>query len=527
MSNDTQNIEAKNAILKMGKDTSLLFIGTSIGILFNFIIRIILARMYTPEDYGLFNLYYSFLFLFSSIGTFGLMNGISRNISYFYGKNDIKKVNSIILLGIILGLFFGIIVGGILFISSYQFASKFSNNNIFILYLKIASLTIPFWVLLNILISVFRGFQRIKEKIIFFDILRNILFFVLIVFIGITSLSMTYVIFFNALSIIIPTFLLLLYFIYIKNSKLIKKSTIELGVIKTLLIFSIPLFLVDILQNVLTWIDTIMIGLLKTTEAVAHYNAAKPLGTFISLGLTVSLFIYIPLATKLYAIKDYKTMNITYVSITKWLSFITLPLFLTFFLLPKQIILLSFGSNYLQGAAVLRIISLAFFFNNLTGPNGATLTALGKVNFLMLASFATAILNILFNWLLIPLFGISGAAIATLFSMIIVNLIRILILYQKSGIHSIKLSIFKPIVFLIILFSVIIIPIQHFYELSLSLIGFVPIFIVSTLISIILFKSITKQDIEIIADFSNSIIKNKKGQKIISYFLKKLEIYIS
>ena len=82
---------------------------------------------------------------------------------------------------------------------------------------------------------------------------------------------------------------------------------------------------------------------------------------------------------------------------------------------------------------------------SLLGPNGATLIALGHSRFIFGATLATAIMNIILNILLIPPLGIIGAAIASVVSITVVNLIRSLRLYQLSRVQPLSKNLLKPV----------------------------------------------------------------------------------
>lgn len=129
---------------------------------------------------------------------------------------------------------------------------------------------------------------------------------------------------------------------------------------------------------------------------------------------------------------------------TKWLAFITLPIFLVLFLFPEVILNLFFSTTYVPAALVLRILSLDFIINNLLGPNGATLIAMGHTQFLMWATLATAILNIVVNIPLIPPMGTVAAAIASAVSPMLVNIIRTARVYSLCQAQPLSKKLLKP-----------------------------------------------------------------------------------
>jgi len=103
-----------------------------------------------------------------------------------------------------------------------------------------------------------------------------------------------------------------------------------------------------------------------------------------------------------------------------------------------------FGASYAPAAAALRILSLGFIVNNFLGPNESSLIALGKARFMMWTTLATAALNIGLNIVLIPPFGIVGAAIAFVASVTSINLVRCGKLYSLSKAQPLSRNLLKP-----------------------------------------------------------------------------------
>ena len=486
---------------KVAKGAGVLFFAMIMGIFFNFVARVIIARFYTPDDYGLFNLFFTVLSIFAGVGMLGLGNGIQRFIGYYSGSREKNKIKAVERWGLLIGIISGISFGIFLFIIAPWIAPMISKTNVFVDYLRIAAVSIPFYVILNILISVFRGHQRIKERILFYDLGTNIIFLVFSFIIGILSLPFIGIIWSMFAASAVMSISFFIYYIGKKESLSINAGSylFTLPMAKKILIFSLPLLLVDILQEVLGWTDTLMIGYYLTESAVGYYNVAKPLSIFISTGLTVSSFIYSPLVASLYSQRKFNENKEIFSILTKWICFLTLPIAMIFFFYPKEVIYFSFGADYLPAAITLQILTITFFINNFMGPNGSTLTAYGKTKYLMYSTTIAAGLNIILNILLIPIYGIIGAAIATGISIILVNIIRSYKLYSISGVHSLKPDNYKPVISTILLGSIIaisvgIIPIPGIMQVILTYC----LLLIVLLLMIFITHSISNQDIQLI-----------------------------
>lgn len=448
----------------------------------------------------------------------GLTNGISRFIGYYIGSGEKFKIKEIEVWGIILGVISGIFFGAILFIIAPYIAPIFSENELFIGYLKIAAITIPFYTILTVLISIFRGHHRAQEKIFFYDVGRNLLFFLFSFLTGIFALPFVGIIWSMFLSTGIMSISIVIY--YLINQKTILKRLrfliIKRSIGKKILLFSLPLLFVDILHKIMEWSDTLMLGYFSNEKAVGFYNIARPMSVFISIGLSISLFIYTPLTAGLYAQKKLKENVIIFTTITKWICFFTLPIAILFFFYGSEIISIFFGEKYLPAVNALKILVVVYFIHNIMGPNGATLTAYGKTKYLLFTGIISSLLNVVLNFLIIPLYGIVGAAIATGISIIFINLIRVYYLKKISNIHPFRFEIIIPVTIaslLGIIFSLFFIYFS-FFEL-LSAIIVVIITPLSFLFTMILTKNISSQDKKLFY-----MIESKIGINL--YIIKKL-----
>ena len=431
----------------------------------------------------------------------GLPTGISRFIGYYIGSGENKKVKSVEGWGLLFGSLSGILFGVLLFIVAPIIAPLFSEKEVFVDYIKIAAITLPFYAVINSLISISGGHQRVREKILFFDVGRGLLFLALAIITCIFSFPFIGIIWsmFAAISVISISFFI--YYLIRKENKLKEFGSFDFSVSmgKRILLFSLPLLLVNILAMVMQWTDTIMIGIFDTEEAVGFYNIARPLSKFISMALSVSLFIYTPLVAGLYAQKKFRENDIIFSTITRWICILTLPLTMVLLFYGDDIISTFFGEEYLEAGLPLRILAVVFFLHNLMGPNGATLTAYAKTRYLMYTASISACLNIILNFFLIQSYGIAGAAVATGISIISINLLRVFYLRNISGIHPFKSNIIKPVLLTSVVGSVLIL------ILDLLSVPGILLAIISFFLTLLLFlitmlwtKSISKQDLKMI-----------------------------
>jgi len=259
----------------------------------------------------------------------------------------------------------------------------------------------------------------------------------------------------------------------------------------------------------MVWTDTLMLGYFDNSQIVGLYNGATNLAHFIPIGLTSVAFIFVPIASELYSKHRNHEIGRTYQITAKWIFLLTIPIFFILFLFPETVTKTVYGAEYVASSLSLQILCIGFMFHTSLGLNGMTLIVFGKTNFLLVSSLIGVCANIVLNIFLIPLLGIVGAALASLLSYSMVNLLRSLYLYKISKIHPFTRGYIKPILiagilmgFIYYLTTIIAIKI---WMLPLLLLLFLFLFFMIVLVT----SSLDKDDVSLLY-----IIEKKSGLKL-------------
>jgi len=498
------------SLQKVAKGSSIVFIGLLVSLLPAFISRLIMVRYWTESDYGVFSLSFAILTICVTISTLGLIQGVSRSIAYARGKKEYKKIPNFISVSIWLSTLASIIVGSILFLFSDVIAENIFHEPALATSLKIFSMGVPFSTLIYIIASAFRGFDQIKPTVYFQQISINAFFPIFLIVVITFNLHFAYVFYAYLAALIVTSILLIIYSVrQIHSLSMFSAKSITSPASKELIIFSLPLLVAATLRIIITWTDTLMLGNLKSAADVGLYNAALPLAHFISFPLAALLLIYMPVFSGLFAKNMFDEIKNNYSILTKWLCSATLPLFIILFLYPEPIITLLFGPVYAPSSTALRILSLAFIVNNFVGPCGVTILAMGKSRFVMFTSLFGAVLNIGLNGVLIPSFGIVGAATASAISLTSINLVQSWKLYSLSGAKALSKNLIKPTLVSLGIIGIIYLIFQNFITISSWMLPFILLlFYIVYILAMLITKSLDREDLKML-----QILEEKTGFK--------------
>lgn len=513
-----------SSLKKITKGSIIVFLGTGIGLGLTFLTKIIIARSVSQDIYGMYALLLAILEIITMIALLGLGPGAARFIAYLKEKREAENIKRVILICLKITLGAGLAFAFLFFFLASWISTSIFHEPQLTLPLKIFSLGIPFLVIINILSSIFRGFNQVKPKVYFLDILMRlliILFISIVIFLGYSLVEIVL----GRLLALIVTAISFTWYTHKKLSFFFSKRKIEekkdSRLVKRLLSFSLPLLATTILATIMTKVDTLMIGYFRTPQEVGLYNGAIPLARLLQIILSSVGFIYLPILTGLWAKKLLPDIKRTYQVLTKWVFSAVFPVFLIFFIFPKHCLNLFFGVDFIPAFASLQIIAFGFLIHVLFGMNGLTTMVIGKTRINMWANIIAVLVNIALNIILIPKFGIVGAALASCTSLILRNVFISLRLYQLSKIQPFTKNFVKPVV----LFFIATVPI-YVYTRRIAINSwwvlplFFVLFIMIYLVSLIITRSIDKEDIMIVKVFERrTSIKLNLVRKLLRRFI--------
>ena len=471
----------------------IVFAGMVILVLFGFLSRAVIARYFSTGEYGVFNLALTVLSIALVVATLGFQNSLPREVA-FYREKEPSRVRDLISTALIIVALNSIIWTIILTLGAGNIAQIFNEERL-VYALKIVAFALPFSALIGTIISISRGFGRVRERVYFQNIVYPTAFLVFIALGAFLNFPFTYVFFAYVVAQVIT--LLALTFDVWKVRLFGFRMSLDLELGKELVVFSLPLLFTGILGFVMNWTDTLMLGYYKSSEVVGLYNAAAPIAKLLQIFLNSASFLYVPIASQFYAMGKLGELKRVYQILTKWVFLLTLPVFSVMFLFPETTINFFFGEKYLPASQALRILALGFMFHTFLGLSGRSLVIVRDIRFISLSTLIAAVSNVVLNAFLIPHYSMSGAAVATAVSYFIYNVLSSLRLYQKEKIHPFGRNYVK-----LLLISFVLLELIEGLQLRIPSIWYaVPVlavFLGVYFLLVLLSRSVDKEDVELL-----------------------------
>ncbi|NNF58889.1 MAG: oligosaccharide flippase family protein [Rhodothermaceae bacterium] len=203
---------------------------------------------------------------------------------------------------------------------------------------------------------------------------------------------------------------------------------------RLLLTTAFPLLFANSMIFLKGWIDTIMVGAFLDETAVGVYDIAFKLAALIIIPLGAVNSIAAPKFAELRQDRMRLQRFIGYATTAAALC--AAPLFLLLVAAPGFVLGL-FGPEYVQGATALRIIAAGMLASALAGSVGVFLQMTGRQVAYQVISFIVVVASIALSYVLIPRFGINGAAVATSASLILFNVAAVAYVWVTERIATV------------------------------------------------------------------------------------------
>ncbi len=370
-----------------------------------YLLYIILGRfILSPAQFGTFGVVLGLLAVTNVVLMIGIRQAVSRFVSVKKELAQTIRAKAFKLQLVLSTLVF------IFYLFASPFLAQVFNEPDMVVFIPVAALSVFFQPLLEVLRGYLNGLKRFKEDSllgVFTRIMRLVLpltFFAI-------GLSLFGVFLGIALAALVP---LIFGFASSGSSKQENKNNFKT---KTLLIFALPVFAFAFTQNFLLQVDIFFVKSLLQASDAGFYVAAATLAklpTEIILTITLILF---PLVSETTFSKAMQKTRFYITHSFRYLFLFILPISFAISVTAHPLITAIYGGEYSPGSEALSILAFAYIFFTLFSVSATILIASGRPKRIFVIGLFALLLGIVLNYLLVPLYGMPGAAIATLISL--------------------------------------------------------------------------------------------------------------
>ena len=430
------------------KDFSELLRGSGIsfflrfgGLAIGYLLTLIIAHLFGADGLGEYILAITILRLFTLLAKVGLDITSIRFIASFASQNKWRSIFSFRKQVLLILSVSSILSSLLMYFLAVPISDLIHTNYKYIQLNAFFVLPMAFFM---VNYESLRGLKRIAEFSFFYRVSQGLFSIISIIILYQYCKSSEIPVYAYLISVLIVSILSFFSFTYWlrKISDGEDKAISEVKSYSNLLKVSIPLMFAQSVQFVMSWTDKLMLGSLATLEEVGIYHTAFKLSMFAAVALMSINSIASPKFAEMFANNDMIGLKKIVRQSTKMIFWTSVPLVVVFFMFPEFLLGL-FGKEFEVGVTAFIFLSCGKLFSSFSGSVGNILQMTGNQNILAKILLFAAILNIVLNLYLIPKYGIDGAALSSVISIVVWNSGMILAVKKKLGFYTFYIPFMK------------------------------------------------------------------------------------
>ncbi|MCH7575395.1 MAG: polysaccharide biosynthesis protein [Candidatus Marinimicrobia bacterium] len=429
--------------LKIAKEAGISVGGGVSGGFLRYLFNILVARLHGVEILGMYAITNAFFQIGTRIAALGLESGLVRYVARLMARDQKDVAVATVRKATLLGFISGIVVSWLLYRYADDMVGRWFPASMGQLpqLIRWFALSIPFTLIARMAAAASQGLKVLKHRVLALSILPMLILAVGLVLLSawydpIDAIGMAY--FASQVVSMIAALLFLMPLLPVHHSQNVSSES-------GLLLFSLPLLGASVVAAALNWSDLLMLGSMIDDRTAGLYQPALRTATMLPVIASAFTAILAPLVSEHQASNNLPQIERLLKLTTLWTFIFLWPLLLLIMLYGSKIMLI-FGGDFLQSAVALRLLALATFSISITLGLAVVVTMTGHPRFVLFNSVIALSVNIGLNLLLIPRYGLMGAAISTGTASLLIALLRIVQTWRLLHISPFSLGMLRPAV---------------------------------------------------------------------------------
>jgi O-antigen/teichoic acid export membrane protein len=429
-------------VARVARGAGISTVGQGTGRVLGYVTQSLLARGLGASSFGLYTLGVGVVTAAQIISQIGLDNGVVRYVAHYRGQDDVARVRGTILQSVGITFAVSLIVAAAMFFGAGFVASFFEADLEPVI--QAFAFALPFFATMSILLWTTQGFQTVTYATYTQQILRPLIYFVLVVGVYFVGASLTGVIAAYAISMACGV-LIGLYFLRRLFPPLLDTKTRPKFETKALFGVSIPMSVSRATQYANNWTAVLVLGLFYPAGLVGIFQAAFRTATLATLVRFAFNGIFSPIISNLHSQEMTEELGHLYKDVTRWTFTGAFALFLVIVLLAGEILTVFGGEEFREGLTALVIVAGAQLYSASVGPANRMLAMTGNQNALMAITVVGAVTGVVVCFALIPSFGLVGAGFGAAAAIVTENTLTLIFVNRRIGFWPYSFAFWKPL----------------------------------------------------------------------------------
>jgi O-antigen/teichoic acid export membrane protein len=436
---DVVGADSRADLSRTARDGSLKLAGSALDAFLGFALVVVVSRGLGPNGAGAFFEGVSLLIIATNLVKLGADTGVVRMLARYRALGRRGEIEPILWISVIPVAVLGTVAGAIGFAVAEPLASlitRSGHSEAVATYIRVFAPFLPISAVYLVVLAATRGLGSIRPIVIVDNALvpgLRPLLSGLALTAGLGSLAVALIwAGTGVLGLVVATmFLVRMLHRIMGRAGVEGPGTVPVehasrsSLAREFWFFSLPRAAAGLLATTGTWLDVLLLGALVSVREAGIYAAA---GRFLlagTLALSAIVVVISPQISALLARGDRARAEAVYRTATWWLM---IPAWPTYLVLATfaPFLLRIFGPSFVAGQTALAILAVAMLLSIATGPCTAVLLMGGKSSWNLLNTAVSLATNVTLNLLLIPQYGMEGAAVAWAITLSLNNILAVL-----------------------------------------------------------------------------------------------------
>src|SRR6266540_4284554 len=399
---------AESNLRRIATGGGAVFAGGWVSYALSLAFNILVARRLNADRFGAFTIGMSLAVLLAHIAPLGLNQAVVRYVAIYRGQQDEARIRGTIALGLRVTAVAGVVLGLVMLLAAPLLAERVFHDPSLTLTIRVLALSVPLTGLGELLLSAMRAYTRVVLPVLIRSFAAP----------GLRA----------AARHILPG----------RAAGSLPPPTAEI------VRFSWPMAFNRVLMGSTNNAEVFLLGALAGAGKVALFAAARRF-TIVANAIFIAFgTIFSPMVSDLDAAEQHDHLARLYKAVSRWIFTIGVPVFLVQILFGEAL-LSTFGKGFGEGRVALTLLACGQLANYASGASSNVLTMTGRSRANLVFTVAHLVVTVALNLLLIPPFGLLGAAVANAVAITSVNAALTWWVYRESGMHPYNRGWLKPL----------------------------------------------------------------------------------
>ncbi len=416
----------------ISKQSGVFFAGTIFTVGFGYVFKVYLARILGAESLGIYALGTTLIGFIGLFNTLGLPGSALRFVATYHAAGKFKQLHALLWRGAGLLLAANAILAVVLLTFGRVIAVRFYHSRELVQYLPWFALLMLFGVMSGFYGKVLAGYRDLKLRTLIVNFIGSPLTMLLAVALISAGMGLRGYLIAQVLAAAAVTGLLL---------AAVRRATPLLARFSALpgshpeaevWSFSAAMMGIGFLEFLISQVDKVALGYYRSARDVGIYSVASAVVVYVPLALSSINQIFAPTIADLHTRGERALLSRLFQSLTKWVVGLTLPLALVIMVFARPLMRI-FGHEFAYGWPILVIGTIGQLVNCGVGSVGYLLLMSGYERRLVRVQIVMAAVMVVLCAVLVPLWGLIGAAVAAAITNIGMNLLNLLEVRRTLG----------------------------------------------------------------------------------------------